>query len=413
MGCANSAPNTEAADSSTGSGFVRNANKNDYNSEYTEHTFSARWEYPSPKEKLGEGAFSEVYLVINKKTGMKCAAKVMKKSKMNKDDVKSVHEEVRIMRQLQHPNIVKFVDLFDETDYMYVILEFLEGGALFDRVVDKDHYNERDARDLVFIFLSSLKFCHDRDIIHRDIKPENLLMSSLTDDASVKIADFGLSIHLPGKELCMHACGTPNYIAPEMIFKTGYSKPVDMWAVGCIAFILLGGYLPFDTGDSSDDPHNHKLYTLIKTGRFEFVEDYWGQVSDEAKNLIKGLLTVDPHKRMTVEQALAHPWVSRAGSELAARSLASNMKNFKAFLARRKFRGAVKGVIATNKFKNLIKSITTASKESEKEKNESSSAVVAADIANPLEARASPAKDATPVASPDAPPPPPKDTADY
>ena len=205
-------------------------------------------------------------------------------------------------------------------------------------------------------------------------------MSSTTDDAEVKVADFGLSIHLPDNKLCMHACGTPNYIAPEMIFKTGYSKPVDMWAVGCIAFILLGGYLPFDTGDSSDDPHNNKLYALIKSGKFEFNEDYWRHVSDEAKGLISGLLTVDPVKRLTVEQALDHPWVKRAGSELAARSLAHNLKNFKAFMARRKFKAAVKGVIATNKFKHLIQSIGAAAKQ-ENEDN--------AGTANPLESAAS------------------------
>jgi len=353
MGCANSSARGAAAapNASNAGGEV-----------YVEHNFDTRWEYPYPKVKLGEGAFSQVYLVTNRKTGLQAAAKVMKKSKMNKDDVKAVYEEARIMRQLQHPNIVKFIDIFDEKEYMYVIIEFLEGGALFDRVVEKDHYSERDARDLVFIFLSSLKFCHDRDIVHRDIKPENMLLSSATDDSSVKIADFGLSIHLPDNKLCMHACGTPNYLAPEMIFRTGYSKPVDMWAVGCIAFILLGGYLPFDTGDSSTDPHNNKLYALIKTGKFEFSEEYWKHVSDEAKGLISGLLTVDPSKRLTVEQALDHSWVKRASSELAARSLEANLKNFKAFMARRKFRGAVKGVIATNKFKSLIKSIGAAAK---------------------------------------------------
>jgi serine/threonine protein kinase len=261
-------------------------------------------------------------------------------------------EEVHIMRQLQHPNIVKFIDMFDEQDKMYVIMEYLAGGALFDRVVSKDHYSEKDARDLVYIFLSSLKFMHERDIVHRDIKPENLLMSSTSDDADVKIADFGLSIHLPNGELCFHPCGTPNYIAPEMLTKKGYSKPVDMWAVGCIAFILLGGYCPFDTGP--EDRGNKKLYSLIKEGRFSFDPSFWGGVSEEAKNLISGLLRVDPRKRLTVEQALQHPWVVRAGSELAARNLQENLKNFKAFLGKRKFKAAVTSVMATNKFKSLL-----------------------------------------------------------
>jgi calcium/calmodulin-dependent protein kinase I len=351
---------------------------------YLEHSFARRWsdvpestsDNPSikvkPKTLLGKGGFSSVYLIRHNKTGVNAAVKVNEKKSMSEDDIKTVNEEVRIMRMLQHPNIVKFIDVFDEKEHIYVVIEYLEGGALFDRVVEKEFYSEKDARDLIFVFLSALKFCHDRDIVHRDIKPENLLMSSKSDDADVKIADFGLSIHLPNGQLCQHACGTPNYIAPEMIGKKGYSKPVDMWAVGCIAFILLGGYLPFDT-DDTDDPHKKKLYSMIKKGAFEFEFDPFDTVSSEAKDLIRGLLTVDPAKRLTVEKALEHSWVKRAGSELAARNLASNLKRFKAFMAKRKFKGAVKGVIATNKFKSLVRSIKSASSDGDIERARSTS----------------------------------------
>ena len=322
---------------------------------YIEHTFAARWKLQD-SAMLGKGGFSEVYLVKHKKTGQFAAVKIMDKKGMHKEDIDCVYEECRIMRMLQHPNIVKFIDVFDEGGKIYLVIEYLEGGALFDRVVKKDHYSEKDARDCVYVFLSSLKYCHDMDIIHRDIKPENLLMSSADDDADVKIADFGLSIHLPNGGTCTQTCGTPNYVAPEMITKKGYGKPVDMWAVGCIAFILLGGYLPFDT---EDDPKNKKLYQLIRNGEFAFEYDF-KTVSDEAKNLISGLLTVDPLKRLTVDQALDHPWIKRAGSDLAARNLANNLKAFKSFVARRKFKGVVKGIIAGNKFKHILQSFKKA-----------------------------------------------------
>ena len=320
---------------------------------YTEHTFNARWE--NTQQHLGSGGFSEVYLVKNRKSGKLAAAKIMHKRKMDDEDMKSVLDEVNIMRQLKHPNVVEFIDYFDEATEMYVVIEYCKGGTVFDRVIKKDHYSEKEARDLINIFLQTLKFCHERDIVHRDIKPENMLMVDENDDADVKLADFGLSIHLPNGELCMHACGTPNYIAPEMITKVGYSKPVDMWAVGCIAFILLGGYAPFDCEDS--DPESMRaLYRSIRKGQYTFDYDF-DKVSDEAKHLIKGLLCVDVKKRLTVHQALDHPWVKRAGSELAARNLDQNLKTFKRFLAKRKFKGAVRGVIASNKFKNLIAGI--------------------------------------------------------
>lgn len=334
---------------------------------YVEHTFASRWE--NTKKNLGSGGFSEVYLVKNRKTGQLAAAKMMSKKDMDQTDKDAVVAEVNFMRKLQHPNIVQFIDYFDEDEYMYVIIEYLAGGTLFDRVSSKATYNEKEARDLVFIFLSSLKFCHDRDIVHRDIKPENMLMASDDDDANVKLADFGLSIHLPNGEKCMHACGTPNYIAPEMLTRpaVGYTKPVDMWAVGCIAYILLGGYAPFDVY-GEDKESMRKLYSMIKKGQYEFDPEEWDPVSEEAKSLIRGLLCVDLKKRLTVDQAIAHPWVQRAGDELAARNLDKNLKTFRKFLAKRKFKAAVRGIIAANKFKSIIESLTKSSGEIDNEK---------------------------------------------
>ena len=374
MGCSGSKLQKKYAaerNNPMGTGLASNDNRrnsNDTESDgYVEHTFDKRWDYVKdpenrgqPKE-LGSGGFSTVYLVRNRKTSKLAAVKVMKKSDMDDEDKQSVLDEVNIMRKLQHPNIVQFIDFFDEELNMYAVIEYLEGGTMFDRVVKKESYNEKDARDLVYIFLSSLKYCHSKDIVHRDIKPENILMASNDDDADVKIADFGLSIHLPNGELCYRGCGTPNYLAPEMLKNIGYSKPVDMWAVGCIAFILLGGYAPFDC-DGEDPASLKKLYSTIKKGDVVFEKEYFGHVSIEAKHLITSLLNVDPSERLTVDDALKHPWIMRAGNELAGRNLQKSLKIFIAFRAKRKFKGVVKGIIATNKFKNIIKSIGAAAK---------------------------------------------------
>jgi serine/threonine protein kinase len=246
MGCCASADDKLLAGSSSKtpeipSGFRQSDSKG----------LSSAWDFVGD-EKLGSGAFGDVYLIKNRDTGRLAAVKVQKKSGMQEEDKLAVLEEVRIMKLLKHRNIVQFIDFFDEEDNMYVVIEYLAGGTMFDRVVKKDHYNEKEARDLIYIFLKAVQHCHDRNVIHRDIKPENMLMVSESDDADVKLADFGLSILLEEGQMCDTPCGTPCYVSPEMISQpVKYSKPADMWAVGCIAFILLGGYPPFTFDDES------------------------------------------------------------------------------------------------------------------------------------------------------------------
>jgi calcium/calmodulin-dependent protein kinase I len=148
-----------------------------------------------------------------------------------------------------------------------------------------------------------MKYCHDKGIAHRDLKPENLLLTTTTDDAIVKIADFGFAIKGAAKSSLQTQCGTPGYVAPEILNNKPYGKAVDMWSIGVITYILLGGYPPFH------DENQKNLFKKIKKGEFEFHEEYWGAVSDEAKDLIRGLLRVDSETRLTVDQVLSHAWV--------------------------------------------------------------------------------------------------------
>jgi calcium/calmodulin-dependent protein kinase I len=234
------------------------------------------------------------------------AVKCIDRNGLPEEDESSLRQEVEILRSLDHPNIVKLLDFFEEEKFFYVVLEFLPGGELFERIVKKSFYNEKEARDVVRTVCLGMKYCHDRGIAHRDLKPENLLLTTANDDAIVKIADFGFAKRScgVGSSLLETHCGTPVFMAPEILRNQSYSLAVDMWSIGVITYILLGGYPPFQ------ESNTNRLFKKIVNGRYEFPEQYWGGVSDSAKDLIRGLLQVDPKTRFSVDDVLNHPWVS-------------------------------------------------------------------------------------------------------
>jgi len=271
----------------------------------------------------------------------------VQRSGLSHEDELSLRSEVDILLKLKHANIVQAYDFFEEDKVFYVILECLEGGELFDRIVKKTYYNEKEARDLVLIVLMAIKYCHDRNIVHRDLKPENLLLTSKHDDANIKLADFGFATYCDGFNITTQ-CGTPGYIAPEILEHKPYGKPVDMWSFGVILYILLGGYPPFH------DENQSRLFRKITRADYQFHPDYWGSVSDDAKDLIRNLLTLDMNKRFTVDQALRHPWLGRSAQELAARSLDTNLAELRRYQATRKLRAAVRAVMAMNRMKGLL-----------------------------------------------------------
>lgn len=229
----------------------------------------------------------------------------------------------------------------------FSVLHVIEGGELFDRIVSKTFYSELEARDVVFTLLSAIDYCHSRDIVHRDLKPENLLLASTDDDSAIKLADFGFAAKAVGNSLRTQ-CGTPGYVAPEILMDKPHGKPVDMWSIGVICYILLGGYPPFH------DENQKNLFRLIKAAKYEFHPEYWSNVSDEAKDLIRNLLTLDVNKRLTVKQALAHPWVQASAAVLGGRNLGSNLKTLRRYNARRKLRAGIKAVMAANRMKQML-----------------------------------------------------------
>ena len=292
---------------------------------------------------LGEGAFSVVKLAVNRKTGQKVAVKCIDRQGLPDEDENSLRQEVAIMKSLKHTNIVEFIDFFEEEKFFYVVLEFLEGGELFDRIVKKNFYNEKEARDVVKVILDGMKYCHDKGIAHRDMKPENLLLTSKEDDSFVKIADFGFAIHGVQQGDRDTQCGTPGFVAPEVLQNKSYDKSVDMWSIGVITFIVLGGYPPFEADN------DYKLFRKIIKGKFEFHNNYWCEVSAEAKDFISKLLVVDSQSRMCCDEAHRHPWLQRDAKELAGHDLNNNLAALKKYQNNRKFRAAANAIIAVNR----------------------------------------------------------------
>lgn len=301
----------------------------------------------SRRAKLGEGAFSVVIEAVRKTNNKSYAIKIVTKSKLSIEDEQALKDEIQVLNELKHENIIQLYDVFDERSFIYLVTELMSGGELFDRIVSKAFYNEKEARDLCKILFEAIAYCHSKRVAHRDLKPENLLLVSKGDDSRMKIADFGFAKKAPNEECLSTQCGTPGYVAPEILEGTKYGTKADMWSLGVIVYILLGGYPPFIENTQK------KLFMKIRRGEYEFHEQYWKSVSQEAKNLIRRLLTVDPRKRITAEEALKNSWITGDDSTLAQNDLGINLAEFKRFNAKRKFRSAVQAIILTHKMESL------------------------------------------------------------
>jgi len=300
---------------------------------------------------LGTGAFSTVRTATHKRSPNKeFAVKCIVKSKLTEEDICALRDEVDILTALSEcRHIIRLYDFFDEPGDFYLIMETMRGGELFDRVVQKSYYNEKEARMTCKILLEAVNYCHSRNVAHRDLKPENLLLRSETDDSSIKIADFGFAKAVKKPQSLTTQCGTPGYVAPEILTGKPYDEAADMWSVGVILYILLGGYPPFI------DDNQRKLFRKIRKGEYEFHEEYWGHVSFEAKDLISKLLCVKMRDRMTAQEALQCSWIALASDAcLEKNDMKSNLIEMRKFNGRRKFRAAVRSVMAVHKLTNFL-----------------------------------------------------------
>jgi calcium/calmodulin-dependent protein kinase I len=300
--------------------------------------------YYELKEKLGTGSFAIVKRAVRKSDSKEFAVKVVKKAKLTQEELAVVHEEVEIMHRINHPHCVRLFEIFETSKRLYMVMELLTGGELFDRIVKKGSFSEKEASEVVRNVTDALKYLHGIGIVHRDLKPENLLFLTPEADSPIKITDFGLAKYRANNSVDMHtACGTPGYVAPEVLRGEMYTNAVDLWSLGVILYILLCGFPPFY------HPRTAELYKIIKKGHYTFPDPYWTDISDSAKDLVTHLLQVDPRERFTAEQVLAHPWVKGATAKAAAFP-ASHTLRLKLLQARRKLKRTVRSIMAINRF---------------------------------------------------------------
>ncbi|XP_072851068.1 calcium/calmodulin-dependent protein kinase type II subunit gamma isoform X4 [Pogona vitticeps] len=342
-------------------------------------------------EELGKGAFSVVRRCVKKTSSQEYAAKIINTKKLSARDHQKLEREARICRLLKHPNIVRLHDSISEEGFHYLVFDLVTGGELFEDIVAREYYSEADASHCIHQILESVNHIHQHDIVHRDLKPENLLLASKCKGAAVKLADFGLAIEVQGEQQAWFGfAGTPGYLSPEVLRKDPYGKPVDIWACGVILYILLVGYPPFW------DEDQHKLYQQIKAGAYDFPSPEWDTVTPEAKNLINQMLTINPAKRITADQALKHPWVCQRSTVASMMHRQETVECLRKFNARRKLKGAILTTMLVSRNFSAAKSLLNKKSDGVK-KRKSSSSVHLMPQTNNKASVVSPAKETPPM----------------
>ncbi|KAI1123352.1 kinase-like domain-containing protein [Nemania abortiva] len=264
-------------------------------------------------ERLGKGHFAEVFLCVEKSTGQRYAVKIFTKhpGMEERSKMDGLQQEIAVLMGVSHPNVLCLKDTFNEKNAVYLVLELAPEGELFNHIVSKQKLSEDETRKLFVQLFQGIKYLHDRNIVHRDIKPENILL--VDKDVNVKLADFGLAKIIGEESFTTTLCGTPSYVAPEILAEgrhRKYTKAVDIWSLGVVLYICLCGFPPFsDELTSRDFPYS--LSQQIKSGRFDYPSPYWDSVGDPALDLIDHMLVVDPERRFDVDQCLQHPWLTQ------------------------------------------------------------------------------------------------------
>ncbi|XP_025078236.1 calcium/calmodulin-dependent protein kinase type IV-like isoform X2 [Pomacea canaliculata] len=277
-------------------------------------------------KELGRGATCTVFKCNQTGTSINWAVKIIDK----KVDKKVVQSEIGVLLRLDNPHIIRLKEVYESTTQIFLVLELVTGGELFDRIVSRGYYTEKDAARAIRDMVHGVHYLHSNGIVHRDLKPENLLYESMADDSKLKIADFGLAFVIGPEVQMITVCGTPGYCAPEILKGGRYTPAVDMWAIGVIAYILLCGYEPFFAEEE------RTMFKKIIKCDYKLHEEYWGDISENAKDLVTSLLVLDPKRRMTAAQAMRHPWVK--GFAYNAEHMEATMENIKLFNARRKLK---------------------------------------------------------------------------
>ena len=259
------------------------------------------------KKVIGKGKFGVVNLGIHKKTGQRVAIKIMNKENIKTlEDKELVRIEIDVLKLCHHPNIVRLLDHLENNEYIFIVMEYIEGGTLR-QYFKKRKYNfsERQASNIMIQIVSGIKYLHQYGIVHRDLKPDNIMITQQNDFGIIKIMDFGLSKIISPKEKMTDGYGSLSYVAPEVLLRTPYNKEVDIWSIGVILFNMLSGHLPF-RGSKEEVVANKIVFETP-----EFDEDDWETRSNTVRNLIESCLEKKVENRITIEQFLNHPWFKK------------------------------------------------------------------------------------------------------
>ncbi|PFH35285.1 calcium-dependent protein kinase CDPK5 [Besnoitia besnoiti] len=286
--------------------------------------------YDTPNgTNLGKGSYGSVVKAKDIKTGIMRAIKVVYKPRI--DNVTRLKREILIMKRLDHPNIIKLLEVYEDSKNLYLVMELCTGGELFERIMKSGHFSERYAASLMKQVFSAASYCHSQNVIHRDLKPENLLYADSSPLSALKVIDWGFAARCGKSHKFSSVVGTPYYVAPEVLFGK-YGSECDMWSAGVILYILLCGYPPFHGKD------NQEILKKVQVGEYSFDPRHWRRVSDHAKDLVKRCLTYVPGKRITAAEALRHPWIQcytagagRPERPIPARLGGDLIERFKAF----------------------------------------------------------------------------------
>ncbi|CAD8053433.1 unnamed protein product [Paramecium sonneborni] len=284
------------------------------------------------KEMLGEGGFGKVYKAVHRQTGMIRAIKLILKSKLNKEDQEKLLEETSILMDIDHPNIVKLYEMFQDENSYYLISEYCDGGELFEKIKFVQILTEKEIASYMKQILSAVSYCHSKGIVHRDLKPENILFDSKSQGATLKIIDFGASAKLKEDEKLNKKIGTPFYVAPEVL-NGSYDEKCDIWSLGVVLYILLCGYPPF-FGHSEEE-----VLAKVRKGTYQFDSNDWSRVSMQAKDLIRRMLFYDPSFRIGASDAYQHAWISNNKAKGQVNNL--SLKRLQDFDSKNKLKYAI------------------------------------------------------------------------
>jgi len=344
-----------AKNSQTGSGSIKKDNVADGGLKHSafiiESTGKIHESYDIDKKKLGEGSYGSVSKCTNKNTGVQRAVKSISKNQMK--NLERFKQEIAIMKIMDHPNIIKLYESFEDNRCIYLILELCTGGELFDRIIDSGHFTEVQAAVVMQNMFRAIFYMHENHICHRDLKPENFLFTTKEniEKTHLKVIDFGLACKFTDGQVLTTKAGTPYYVAPQVLAGK-YDQASDLWSLGVIMYVLLCGYPPF-YGETDAD-----VLAKVRLGNFSFNAADWKSVSEDAKNLIRMLLKMNPRDRYTAEQALNHVWVRNKAPKSQNQPLQNTLvDNLKSFRSQNKLKKAALHVIASQLGESQIKAL--------------------------------------------------------